>query len=157
MHIQPVKHAIEVDGLATIFHPLNDASDMVAPESHAHQFLDQLTVGVVSHELRVPDHDIRGCVWWRIWKRGACGRESALSKVRHLRWIVSSPSFTIIHHVCTRGRKRRVRSRGSIAIPLCTIRALDLLRWELLWRCSASASISKRHGVTKTSSRLRNS
>lgn len=149
MHIQPVKYRVEINGLSTLLHPLDHTCNMVTPESHAHQFLNQLIVGMVADELRlvrISDHEIK--TWWRVLKGSTCWGISRLSKMR-LGWMMCSSSLTIIHHVCTtRWRKRREVPGRSIHVSWgCRKRALHLLGWRLLWNCSSSSSISIRYGI----------
>lgn len=51
MHVQPVEDSIEINRLPTLLHPLNHAGNMVTPESHAYQLLNQFIVRMVAKEL----------------------------------------------------------------------------------------------------------
>lgn len=157
MYIQPVNHSIKVDGLATFLHPLDYTCNMITPKSHAHQLLNQFIVRMVTNELWIANHMTWSCGW--LWSlRATCWRISTLTVMRHLSRIWISTPFTIIHHICTPWGKCRVRPSSGIPITLLSSKStLDLLLgWRLLWHCSTSSAIPKRHGIRTTRTRLRN-
>lgn len=136
MHIQPVKDSIEIHWLPALLHPLNHTGNKIYPETHAHQFLNQLIVGMAANELRVTwvsNHytGARANLRRDISRRGV----ATLSKVGWLgRMMMCSPSFTIIiHHIRTAWRKRGMWPGRWIAISWWrSISSLDLLRRRLL-------------------------
>lgn len=157
MHIQPVKYRIEINGLSTLLHPLDHTHNMVTPESHAHQFLNQLTVGMVADKLRLVGISNHKIMAWGVLKGSTCWRISRLSKMR-LWWMMCSSSFTLIHHVCTTGRKGCERASRSIHFTWwCRKRTLHLLGWRLLWNCSSRSSIAIGYCVRTARSRWWNS
>jgi hypothetical protein len=51
MRIQHVNHSIKINRLPAFLHPLDHAGSMVTPETHARQFLNQFSIGMVAKEL----------------------------------------------------------------------------------------------------------
>lgn len=92
--IQPVEHGIEVNGLTTLFEPLDHAHHMIAPEPHAHQLLYQFIVRMVARELWRASHHVTATTHLRIrrvrpawWKMGLLGQ------------VLRPSPFTLVHHI----------------------------------------------------------
>jgi len=141
MSIQYIKNSIKINRLAILLQPLDNASHVVAPITHTHQFINQLIIRMASRKLR-----------WTLGRDSERGI-GALSIVR-LMEVMSQSAFILVHHVRITRREGRMGAGRCISNILYSILALELLRWRLLR--SNRPTISIRSCVNATSTWLRN-